>query len=809
MDIISSSEFPRQKVSWGTKSTTAWKEGSVDATIKVCNTYGQTRRPDPRSMKRNYDLLNNKIDKKDFEYVLNPYNLSAEVLNNYKFPASLQPYDVVSPLFMLLFGEEAKRPFDPIVMAVNSDAANSKLDAKKGSLLQMVQQMLTPPQEEGQEPPPTPEAVLLEAQSNLRETKEEKAQHLLNYIIKRHNLVDVFQEGWKDALVAGEEIYSVDMVANAPTIRRVNPLEISYTLPNNSYYIDESEKIYERNKMSVSSIIDEFYEVLTPAQIDRLESWKEGGLGDYNFYNEGPTVETYTAPAGIPSVHSIYDLEDDQREYYIDVHRVRWKSKKKLGFLNFIDPDTDEPQEELIDEFYKIPAEFKDDPSMFIEWFWVNEYWEGTRIGKDMYINIRPRKHQMRPLDNLSSCRSGYTGTVYSATNSQGVSMMDRIYPWIMLYIIIWYRLELLLAANMDKIALIDTSLIPDDWEMDKWLFYAQTMKIGFVNSYNEGAKGERIGRVNQSTQNKHLDLSTGQSIQFYTNLVEVIENKIKDTTGITDQRLGAISASELVGNTQRAVLQSSHITEEYFRVHTNAKLKVCELAVELAKHSVASGETSFQYITDDMAQVMFTIGDTELLDRDFGIFIGNGPKEFEAQQNLKQLLQVAVQADKIDMSDVVDIINSNSLTTLKTRLKKSESDRRQQAQEMQKQQLEQVQQAQQQAAEQREKEMALTQYKIDEDNKTKLEVAAIGTYNRQMELDQNNNGIPDPLELADLAIKGHAVTSKENIEKLKIKQTEVQNKSQEKIATLADKTKRKEIESKERIAKSKPKTKN
>jgi len=119
------------------------------------------------------------------------------------------------------------------------------------------------------------------------------------------------------------------------------------------------------------------------------------------------------------------------------------------------------------------------------------------------------------------------------------------------------------------------------------------------------------------------------------------------------------------------------------------------------------------------------------------------------------------------------------------------------------------VQQAQQQAAEQREKEMALTQYKIDEDNKTKLEVAAIGTYNRQMELDQNNNGIPDPLELADLAIKGHAVTSKENIEKLKIKQTEVQNKSQEKIATLADKTKRKEIESKERIAKSKPKTKN
>lgn len=798
-----SKHFPRQKVSWSKKKTSDWQEQCVDAVIETCNNYGRTRRPDPKVMKRNYDLLNNKIDKKDFEYVLNPYGLNSELLQNYQMPATLQPYDVISPLFNLLFGEEAKRPFDPIVMAVNAEAMNSKLEEKKNRVIQLLNQMVAPPTQEGEEPI-TPEHVLEETAGKFRDMKEQKAQHLLNYVVKKYDLFDKFQEGWKDALVGGEELYCVDVVARGVKVRRVNPLEVSYTLPNNKYRIDEADKIYERNRMSVSEVIDEFYEILKPGQIDRLEEWREGGLGDYNMYSGGPSVETYTTPAGIPTVNSISDLENDLQEYFIDVHRTRWKSYRKLGFLHTVDPETGLPEEILVDEHYKET----DREDEWVEWFWVSEYWQGVRIGRDMYLDIRPCENQFRTLDNLSECRSGYIGSIYSAINSQGVSMMDRIYPWVSLYTILWYRLELLLAANMDKIAIIDVSLIPDDWEMEKWLYYAQSMKIGFVNSYNEGNKGAKTGTMNQSTQNKNLDLSTGQSIQFYVTLLNTIEDKIKITTGITDQRLGAISASELVGNTQRSVLQSSHITEEYFRIHEHTKKRVCEMVLEAAKSLIKNGSQAFQYINDDMGSILFAIEEDELMDRDFGIFIGNGPKEAEALQTLKSMLQASIQADKIDMSDAIEIVNSNSLSTLKKRIKMAEQERAQRQQQMEQMQMEQQQQAAQMAQQQKQEEMDLKKYEIDQDNATKLEVAAMQTYIGQAQLDQDGDGIPDPVEIMQHALKERELMSKENVEKLKIKQTEVQNRSQEKIAEKQIAQKDREIDAKVKIEKMKAKQK-
>ena len=43
---------------------------------------------------------------------------------------------------------------------------------------------------------------------------------------------------------------------------------------------------------------------------------------------------------------------------------------------------------------------------------WISEYWEGIRIGEDMYLTdlIRPKRQQFRSIDNISECKSGYIG---------------------------------------------------------------------------------------------------------------------------------------------------------------------------------------------------------------------------------------------------------------------------------------------------------------------------------------------------------------------------------------------------------------
>jgi hypothetical protein len=335
-------------------------------------------------------------------------------------------------------------------------------------------------------------------------------------------------------------------------------------------------------------------------------------------------------------------------------------------------------------------------------------------------------------------------------------------------------------------------------------------MKIGFVNSYNEGSKGERIGRINQSTQNRQIDADMGQSIQYNVTLLQYLEQKMKDTAGVSDQRLGAISASELVGNTERSVVQSSHITEEWFRVHNHTKLRVCTAILNVAKE--LENSKVLQYIDDDLSTVLFELDPEEMSDVDFGVFITNNSKDHEALQTLKQLLQTALQNDKISLAEVVDVINSNSLATLKAKLKQSEQERAQQAQAMEKEQheLAMVQAAQNQ--ENFEKDLAMKQYIADSNNQTKLAVAEITSFIGQEDMDQDDNGIIDPIEIANVNLKELEIKSKENIEKLKILQTDVQNKSQERIADKQLQFKEKELKVKEKVerikARSKPKTK-
>ncbi len=111
--------------------------------------------------------------------------------------------------------------------------------------------------------------------------------------------------------------------------------------------------------------------------------------------------------------------------------------------------------------------------------------------------------------------------------------------------------------------------------------------------------------------------------------------------------------------------------------------------------------------------------------------------------------------------------------------------------------------------AEQKELDRELKQYEIDTNNETKIYTAELATYIKTGGEDRNNNGIPDPMEIAAQALKERQASSdeftrqkegdrKERELKLKEKQVEYDKKIKEKQLQL----KEKEIQSKERIAK-------
>lgn len=63
------------------------------------------------------------------------------------------------------------------------------------------------------------------------------------------------------------------------------------------------------------------------------------------------------------------------------------------------------------------------------------------------------------------------------------------------------------------------------------------------------------------------------------------------ELSGVTRQRQGQIGTNELVGNAERSVLQSSHITEIWFYFHNEVKKRVCEALLDVAKITWGEGK--------------------------------------------------------------------------------------------------------------------------------------------------------------------------------------------------------------------------
>lgn len=732
----------------------------IDSALAYTNIYDTSRRSPKYRKLRNYNLYNGKFDKEDLSYVCNPLGI-----DGYEFPANMQYYPVATPIFDLLFGEEVKRPFSFLVKAVNPESITRKEKAMKDEIIQAIKMKIlaTISPEEAQQMQQAgeePEEIMKYYKYSYQDMRESTATKSLEYLKRDLELKEIFQYGWEDALLAGEEIYKVGVVAGEPMVKRANPIEITALLPHNKYKLDDAEVIVEETWLSVSEIVDMFYDELTPAQIDDLED-SENSMGEFHASDLVLPARAYLEEEKAPMTYnySFYDSDGNVR-----VHFVTWKSKKKVGELKYIDEYGLE-QSRFVDETYKkLPGEK-------VRWFWINEYWEGVKIGADIYLGIKPKELQFRRMDNISVCKSGYVGTVYNANNSQSVSLMDRLVPWIYLYIVMWYRTELLIAANQGKIALIDLSLVPDGWEIEKWLYYATAMKFGFVNSFNEGKKGQSTGKLagNISTQNKALDLETGNAINGHIQLIEFIENKIKELAGVTDQRLGAISASETVGNTKRAVTQSSHITEKWFQLHNQTKKRVLETLVEAAKEAWKDGSKKLQYISDDMSTTFFSLDGAEFNNAEYGVFISDSDKDREALEVMKELTHAAMQNDRIMLSSIADIYTSDSLSDVKAKLMEVEENM-QQRQEQAAQQAQELEAAKSQAENYiKEKEIEKDYYKIDQDNATKLAVAEINSFKFQEDQDVNDNNVPDQLEIAKLKMNQDFNDRKLDIEERKL----------------------------------------
>jgi hypothetical protein len=327
-------------------------------------------------------------------------------------------------------------------------------------------------------------------------------------------------------------------------------------------------------------------------------------------------------------------------------------------------------------------------------------------------------------------------------------------------------------------------------------------MKIAFINSHEEGKKGAMTGKTSNFNQFQSIDLSLANQIQQYIQTLDYIKQQTAFISGVSPQRLGAISSQELVGNVQQSLEQSALITEYLFDSHNEVKRRVYTAMIECAKIAFKDGKKT-QFILDDMGIELLDIEECELDNTEFNVFMSNSNKDLQIVESLKQLAQAALQSDKADLSTIIDTMINDSPKDIVRTIQKGEAAKYARDKQAQDQQA-QVQQAQikaqqdavaQQLAD-KDKDRQLKQYEIDSNNETKLQVAQINVYSRQEDLDQDNDGIPDPIELGKLSMQERNIASKAFNEKMKLDYTK-QVKDKEMSIKEKEINNRKEIEDK------------
>jgi hypothetical protein len=338
------------------------------------------------------------------------------------------------------------------------------------------------------------------------------------------------------------------------------------------------------------------------------------------------------------------------------------------------DPETGEEVFTFYPETYTIDKTVGEEEKIF----WINEAWEGVKIGKDIYVNIRPRPIQYNTLDNPSKCHFGIVGNIYNLGRSKAYSLVDMMKPYSYLYDVIHDRLNKLIAHNYGKLVELDLAKKPAEWSVEKWLYFAKVNNLAVVDSFNEGKYGAATGKIAGGLNNASrgsIDADQGNTIQQYMNLLEFIKAEMSEAAGISRQREGQISNRETVGGVERATLQSSHITEWLFMQHDDVKRRVLTCFLETAKIAYRTGSIKFQYILPDFSQVISNIDGDEFAESDYGLVIDASPGLQELSQKLDMLVQAGLQNQMLNFSTVMKIYQSCSMAEKIRMIEKCETD--------------------------------------------------------------------------------------------------------------------------------------
>ena len=733
--------FPKQKLP-RSKKDEDWGKQVADALSSFAS-FSASRRHDIVEW---FEAYEGKLDETSYNYVTNPYNTAKQEYT--KFPARIRNYNIIKPVIDLFVGEKSKRPFSLGVIARNEDAYDKKeedvynqvLEAVKSKFMfQLQQQGVQVEEGEDVDIPAVTEA----AKSGFKDQRAIMGHNALEFLWDYLDLEEQFQKAFMDWCVTGMVYSEKDNRFNDIDYQIVSPLDIDYDKNPDLSFIEDADWVIRRRTMSVNTVIDKFHDLLTDEEVGSLEDPTQGM--DIAFTLDFMTSE---------------DQGDSNKDREIEVIRYVWKSLRKVGILTYPDEFGQEQKTE-VDETYTADTEAGES----IAWEWHNEGWEIYKIDGRIYKGLRPLDVQRRDMQNPSKCKLPFNGRVLASRYADNFSIVSLGLPYQTLYNIYHYRLELAIAKNKDKIILAEINTVPKHhgWDEDKFMYYADAAGYMWIDSTAEG-KNNRPVNFNQF---QVLDASLAQSISLYFELLRTIKAEWEESIGVTPQRKGQVANSAGKGTTDRAVFQSSIITDEFFRKFEKWQEKELQGLLDLSKFAWADGKR-LNFLNSDMKQVMMEIIPEDYTDTEFAVFVRNSSKEQQKVDQLRAIIPQYAQQKGAKLSTMAEILDNDNFANLKAKVEEFEAKQEQAeqaaAQQQSEFQKEQIAMAQQQKA-------AEQMFTADENQKDRELQLQLKLLDLEGSADTDGDGVIDALEQERVQIETNKVQNAKTTKEKEIAQ--------------------------------------
>ncbi|RWZ86803.1 MAG: hypothetical protein EO766_13435 [Hydrotalea sp. AMD] len=795
---------PLQRLTWAEKTDKnyEWFKQNIDYYVHLSNFNFGTAPSARKDLRVLYAVYNNQFPLDWFNHITDPLNATNP--NHKKYPAKVRPTSMIRTNLDLLLGEYPQRPFVYQVVNMGEDAYNSYTDGLMKAIQQnieehflaMAQQQMAaaghnfqeiPAQggqqaQDGQQEIPTPEEVKERFNASYKDNIAIRGQKWVKRAIREYEIRKKFLKMFKDWLIAGRT-YSYKNIENGNFIyERVSPLEFDFDKSPGVDYIEDGEWAIRRVLLTISDVVDKFYDELKDADHEELER-RMHWVTPFSMYNY------------LQEEFSKYDTYSGK----IPVYHVTWKGKKKLLHAVYTDPFTGQQQEMTLDEDTAI-----DDTIKIVKEEWVNEVYEGWRVGDDIFCRMRAIPVQRNQMNNFSTCKLPYNGKHYSDTHAENISVLEMGIPYAIMYMVTNFVLEKTIAKNKGKITLIDQNAIPQQngWDEEKFFYYADALGYMLINR-------NQIGVDKSFNQYTTLDMRLFDDIK---NLIELRDSFVHDwdaLLGITPQRKAQVDTSAGMGTTQTAIFRSTIMTDMIFTLFEEFTERELQGFLDYSRFINVDGIRAI-YNEDDFDKELLSIDPNSYCNAELGVFVKTSAEEQNILNQYKSQMQAMIQ-NGVKQSTILEIVQSNNVAELMAKLKAIEEIEARNSE------------AQQESEQEHEKDIERMKeqflkvqslLKIDEINaewdrkdqnemlkgEYAIEAAGLGADGG----DQNHNGIPDATEITKRVIAAQKALSDERKATAEIASRERIHKDQMAMQDKQMRLEEKKLASKEKVEKMK-----